>query len=290
MSTPSLVGTYDQALGNDRMLTKEDLHWLDYRYLGHILESVPGTYLREQNSAGQYSQLNIRGSDWRSIAFTADGRPLNDAATGIFNLFHFTTEYADRIEIITGPRAFLYGLNSTGGAINLLTKNYNSNRPFSKLNYSETGYNYQYSDGTFSQNISRKVNFTFGFQHQSTDGRFLNSAHEAWNARIKVRYNWSRDFNIILSEYHTATQTQLNGGVDYAQSGLVAGLDPLQSVLRNTDAYEKITRNDVDLSFVGTFLGDTTNVSMLTFYYSHNLREYRDEEDPFKSGTNRIFV
>lgn len=288
MSTPSLVGTYDRWLDSSQYLTKEDLHWLDYRYLGGILETIPGVQLREQNSEGQYSQLNVRGQDWRSIAFTMDGRLLNDPASGVYNLFHFTTEYADRIEVITGPRAFLYGLNSSGGAVNLITKNYNSNRAFSKLNYSESAWKYAYSDGTFSQNISRKVNVTFGFQHQGTEGRFPNSAHEAWNMRVKVRYNLSRDFNIILSEYLTSTQTQLNGGVDYAVSGPARSLDPLQATMRNTDAFEKISRNDVDLSLVGTIFGDTTNVSMLTLYYSNNLREYRDEET--KSPSNGLFI
>lgn len=290
MSTPSLVGTYDRSLGPDKVITKDDLHWLDYRSLGGILQGVPGTYVMDQNGAGQYDQLTIRGADWRSIAITMDGRLLNDPATGIFNLFHFTTEYADRIEVVTGPRAFLYGLNSSGGAINLVTKNYNSNRPFTKLNYSETGYNYQYSDGTFSQNVSRKVNFTFGFQHQGTDGRFPNSAHDAWNGRMKVRYNFSRDFNAILSEYHTSTRTQLNGGVDYARAGPAAGLDPFQTgFVKDAGAYEKITRNDVDLSLVGTFLEDTTNVSLLTFYYSHSIREYRDGEDLTSTANNRVF-
>jgi outer membrane cobalamin receptor len=290
MSTPSLVGTYDRSLDTSEVLTKEDLHWLDYRYLGDILESMPGTFVRDQNSAGQYNQLNIRGADWRSIAITMDGRLLNDPASGIFNLFHFTTEYADRIEIITGPRAFIYGLNSTGGAINLVTKNYNSNRPFTKVNYSETIYNAVCSDGTFSQNISRRVNFTFGFQHQSTDGKFPNSEHDAWNGRVKVRYNFSPDFNIILSEYHTTTETRMNGGVDYAKSGPVNGLDPFQATMKNLDSYEKITRNDVDLSFVGTFFGDSVNISMLTFYYSHSIREYRDEEDLTSSTANGFVV
>ncbi len=291
MSTPSLVGTYDRSLGPDKVITKDDLHWLDYRYLGGILESMPGTFVQTQNSAGQYDELSIRGVDWRSIAITMDGRLLNDPASGIFNLFHFTTEYADRIEVVTGPRAFIYSLNSTGGAINLVTKNYNSNRPFTKLNYSETGYNYQYSDGTFSQNISHKVNFTFGFQHQGTDGRFPNGAHDAWNARVKVRYNFSRDFNAILSEYHTSTHTQLNGGVNYALAGPAAGLALFQSaIMKDAGAYEKITRNDVDLSLVGTFLGDTTNVSLLNFYYSHSIREYRDGEDATSTATNQMFA
>ncbi|MEK7249164.1 MAG: putative porin, partial [Bacteroidota bacterium] len=253
MSTPSLVGTYDRSLDSTKFLTKEELNFLDYRYLGRILETIPGVFVRDQFSIGGYNQLNIRGVDWRGIAVTSNGRLLNEPASGIFNLFHFTTEYADRIEFITGPRAFLYGVNSTGGAVNLVTKNYNSNRALSKLNYTETSYNYQYSDGTFSQNISRKVNFTFGFQHQGTDGRYTSSAHEAWNMRVKLRYNLSKNFNIILSEYLTSTETQLNGGIDIDKTGILElAFDRIQAVVVNPDAFEKISRHDVDLSLVGT--------------------------------------
>ena len=53
MSTPSLVGTYDRWLDSSQYLTKEDLHWLDYRYLGWILGTIPGVPLREQNREGK---------------------------------------------------------------------------------------------------------------------------------------------------------------------------------------------------------------------------------------------
>jgi len=291
MSTPALVGTYDRSLDSTKFLTKEDLNFQDYRYLGGVLETMPGVFIRDQQSEGQYSQVNLRGVDWRGVAITANGRLLNDPASGIYNLYHFTTEYADRIELVSGPRAFLYGVNSTGGAVNLVTKNYNSNRPFSKINYTETAYNYAYSDGTFSQNISRKVNFTFGFQHQSTDGKFLASIHDAWNMRVKLRYNPSKKFNIILSEYLTHTQTDLNGGVDPVKTGIPTfAFDRIRAVMRNYDAYEKINRHDVDLSLVGTILGDTTNVTMLSLYYSTNLREYRDGPQRANYPSNDIII
>ncbi len=282
MSTPALVGTYDRSLDSSKFITKDDLNFLDYRYLGGILETLPGVFIREQFTPGAYNQLNIRGADWRAIAFTANGRLLNDPASGIFNLFHFNTEYADRIEFVSGPRAFLYGVNSSGGAINLITKNYNSNRAFSKINYTEAAYNYQYSDGTFSQNISRKINFTFGFQHQGTDGRYGNSAHTAWNMRVKLRYSLSKDFNIILAQYLTSTETQLNGGIDLNKTGVPAlAFDEIQAVVVNADAFEKLSRHDYELSLVGTVLGDSTNVSM---YYTTNFREYRDNEAFLPNG------
>lgn len=289
MSTPSLVGTLDRSLDSTKMLTREDLDFFDYRYFGGLLESFPGVFIREQFMIGGYNQLNIRGADWRGIAVLSNGRPLNEPASGVYNAFHFTTEYADRIELISGPRAFLFGVNSSGGAINVVTKNYNSNRAYTKINYTETANNYQYSDGTFSQNISRKINLTVGFQHQGWDGRFVNSADDAWNVRIKARYNVSQVLNIIFSEYLTRTQTQLNGGISLEKSGDVFfAFDRILAAPVNTESYEKISRHDVDLSLVGTLLGDTTNVSTLTLYYSSNLREYRDEENTTLANGVRI--
>jgi hypothetical protein len=281
MSMPSLVGTLDRFAEPSGIRTSEQLHWLDYRYLGGILESYPGVIMRDQESEGQYSQPTFDGVDWRGVSFTANGRPLNDPASGVFNMYYFTTEYADRIEVVTGPRAFLYGLASAGAAVNLVTKNYNSNKPFTKFNYSEGPYGYSTVDGTFSQNISRRTNITVGFQHQTTDGRYISEADDAWNVREKIRYNISRDLNLILSHYLTSTYTQMNGGVDITKSGGALPFDNTLAVLKQDSTYEKVTRNDVDITLLGTFLGDTSDVTSLTIYYSHTLREFRESEDPY---------
>lgn len=288
MSTPPLIGAYDRLLDSSDVITTEQRHWIDHRYLGDLLQQHPGVFVVHQGSEGQYDQLSVRGQDWRSIAVTSNGRLLNDPASGIYNLYYTANEYADRIEFVSGPRAFLYGLNSTGGAVNLVTKNYNSNRPLSRLNYTESGYNYSYTDGTFSQNISRRLNVTLGFQQQSTEGRFQNSAHEAWNVRGKLRYNLTRDINIILSEYFTQTTTQLNGGVNPALSPGTYAFDPILATMVNMESYEKVRRHDLDLSLVGTFFGDSVNLSALTLYYSNSKREYRDEED--RTTQNGIFI
>jgi len=288
MTTPSVVGTLDQWLDSSHVISRHQLPWLEYRYLGDILGHLPGVFVADQQSEGQYSRLSVRGSDWRSIAVMADGRPLNDPGSGIYNLFGFSTEYADRIELISGPRAFVYGLNGTGGTVNLLTRNFNTNRPLSCIAYSQSAYSYSRSDGFFSQNVSRRVNVTFGFQAQGTDGRFPNAVSEQWNSRLKIRYNPLRELNIIASHYFTSTQTELNGGVNLAASGTVDAFIPPLATMVNTDSYEKLTRNDVDLSLVGTFLGDTTSISTLTLYYSHQLREYRDEEN--RPSPNGIFL
>ncbi|MGB6647705.1 MAG: putative porin [Bacteroidota bacterium] len=284
---PSAVGSIDRSRDTTRLITHTRQNWLDYRYIGDLLENIPGVFVRNQHSAGQYNQINNRGADWRSVSVLANGRTLNDPASGIYNLFHMSSEYAERIEPITGPRAFLYGFNSAGGAVNVVTKNYDNVVPFTKVDYSESAYGYLYADGTYSQNVVRGLNFMLGFQTQTMDGRYANSSHAAWNVRAKLRYTLLPTLHVVLSEYFTSTRTDMNGGVDTRVTSPEDYFSPVRTTGVNLDSYEKISRHDVDLSLVGTFLG-AENVSALTFYYSRNLREYRDEEN--RSDPNGIYI
>ncbi len=276
---PPVIGTLDRRLDTNMVRSRNDLHWIDYTYLGDILQTFPGVWVRDPASPGQYSEPTFRGADWRSIGIMMDGRTMDDPASGIFNLSYLAPEYADRVEVITGPRAFLYGLNSTGGAVNLVTKNYNSNTPFTKFDYEQSAFNTESSDGTFSQNISRRLNVTLGFEHQGTSGRYLNSASEIWTGRGKIRYHVSENLNAILSGYLTSTNTDLNGGLDTSTAGSPLAFFPQQASVVNLTSYEKRSRNDIDLSFIGTFAGDTADVSRLTLYYSHDFRQYRSGEN-----------
>jgi outer membrane cobalamin receptor len=274
---PPLPPVFSIGADPSAALTNDQSVWFAPRYLGELLSTIPGVYVREQSSAGQYSQVNFRGSDWRGAGVLVDGRPMNDPATGIYNLYHFSLDNAEQVEAVPGIRSFLYGLNTAGGAINLVTRQFDSNRPFSRLVFSEGVYEYSFLDGTFSQNVSRPLNITFGFQHQSTAGRYSNSEHDAWNARARIRYRIADQLALILSWYYTSTKTQLNGGLEPSAAGLPSAFFPLETSVRNDDAYEKITRNDVDVALAGFFFDDSLSPTRLSFYYSNNFREYRDE-------------
>ena len=86
-------------------------------------------YIRDMGSPGQHNELTIGGVDERGIAFLVDGRSQADPITGTYNMILFPTDYIERIEFITGPEAMLYGMNSTGGAINIVTKSFYTNKP-----------------------------------------------------------------------------------------------------------------------------------------------------------------
>mgnify|MGYP003343465154 CR=1 FL=1 len=145
-----LVGSVDRTLGPEAAMSAEEIALLDYRTLTDLLSQLPGAFARDAASPGLGLGLTLRAGDARSIAILADGVPLNDPLTGMFNLSLYPTEQIDRIEVIPATRAFLYGRGASGGAVNLVSKSKKALIPQSRIRYSEGANGYGFIDGTVS--------------------------------------------------------------------------------------------------------------------------------------------
>jgi outer membrane receptor protein involved in Fe transport len=274
---PQGSGRLNLAEDSPDVMSVRDVEWFVPRFTGDLLWQIPGMYLADPSSTGQYVVPSLRGADWRAIQVLKNGRPLNDPGSGIYNLHYPQTSNFEVIEVVTGPRAFLFAPGSAGGAMNLVEYRRINPIPFSTLRYSQWAYGSTTSEGTVSQNLSRQTNLTLGFQFQGTDGRYVNAGHEQWNIHGAFRYHLRPDWSVTFSEEYTQTHTGLNGGIDMAATGSSRAFVPQQAVVRNTTAYEKVTRHDVDLALVGHLLADSTDLTTLSVYYTSVLREYRDE-------------
>lgn len=270
------------------MLTDTAAMWNEYSSLNDIIGPRGGFFIQDLGSIGQFSGLAIRGLDGRSVAFLHDGILLNEPLTGTYNSYWYQTEQIERVEIEQGTRAFLYGSNSTGGAINISTKSFKAIRPHSRIRYSESTYEQIFFDGRISQNLTRNLNLTGGVQRYVTDGRFLNSDYDAWGARFKARFNVSNRLNIFFSENYMQTQLGLFGGVKYGTTNPVSLFDRLQANIVSGDSYEKITRHDVQIGLAAELFGDTSDVTTLTAYYSTQLREFRNEDN--RPNPDTLFI
>jgi hypothetical protein len=285
---PRLVGTLDRTgrapgdLGFDRLL------WKAFRYPGDGLAWEQGIFLMDQTSEGQYTQASARGLDWRAVSASVDGRTAVDPATSLYNLYYASPANDERIEVITGPRAMLYGLRGAGAALNFVTANISSNRPYTSIEYVEGPDGYGVFDGVYSQNVTRHFSATLGVHRQTTDGRYANSNFDLWNVRAKLRYHITERLAILLSEHYTSAQTGLNGGINTVATGPADISNPRNAVVFNADSYDKVNRHDLDMTLVGSLTPDSTEVTRLTLFYSSSLREYRDEEN--RLDPNGVFL
>ncbi|HTK81840.1 MAG TPA: putative porin [Bacteroidota bacterium] len=261
------------------LVTDSSINFMDYTYSGSLLSMVPGVFIRSLASPGQHHGITIDGLDDRNIAFMSDGVLLNEPFTGTFDPYLYPTEHIERVEIITGPRAFLYGLNSTGMAVNFVSKNKKAIHASTRIRYQESSYGQGFVDGMFSQDIIRGLNMTAGAQHASYGGRYPNSDYDAWNGRMKLRYNVSNRLDFFASGMYNQTRLGLNGGIDISKTPDSTRYDRLLAVVADSNAYEKVTRYDLQVGMAGNFFADTTATTMLTLYHSTNFREYRDNEN-----------
>lgn len=108
---PAYVITREEIQNQGARTVREAL-----RYLPGL--NVDGTVGTEVNAL---SSAFIRGSNTAQVLVLLDGRPINNLATGGFDLSEITTEIVERIEVIPGGGSTLYGSSAIGGIINIIT-------------------------------------------------------------------------------------------------------------------------------------------------------------------------
>jgi len=282
-----LVGTIDKNLRTENIVSDSLINFGNYRYAGDLLSQFPSVLNFDFGSLGLQPDITIQGLGMREVSFLVDGIPLNDPLTGLYNPYLYPTEHIERMEIVQGTRSFLYGFNSTGGVINFVTKSKKAVHPYSHLRYSESGYGFGIVDGTVSQDIVRGLNITMGAQHTVYGERFQNENYDCWNARVKTRYNIDDKWNLFASEMYNQTLLGLNGGVDITATPDSLRFESLQAIVKNTNAYEKITRHDVQFGTAARLLPDSEAISTASVYFTSSVRGYRDlRNQQTSSGTS----
>jgi vitamin B12 transporter len=95
-----------------------------YNTLTEALNDVPGLHVSASGGPGGQASLFVRGTNSNHVLVLRDGMPINDASDpgGAFNFGVDTLSDIDRIEVIRGPMAALYGSGAIGGVINLISK------------------------------------------------------------------------------------------------------------------------------------------------------------------------
>ncbi|HEX3409459.1 MAG TPA: TonB-dependent receptor plug domain-containing protein, partial [Candidatus Binataceae bacterium] len=86
------------------------------------LREVPSMQVTQSGSPGTISDVSIRGSTAAQTLIMLDGVPVNDSATGSFDVSRLTTDNLDRIEVVRGSGGALYGSQAIGGVVNLISR------------------------------------------------------------------------------------------------------------------------------------------------------------------------
>ena len=106
-----------------QVITKENIKQAGVTTVADLLQQVAGIDIRRRGIAGTQADLYIRGGSFDQTLLLIDGIKLDDAQTGHHTLnLALPLEVIERIEIIKGPAARIFGQNAFTGAINIVTK------------------------------------------------------------------------------------------------------------------------------------------------------------------------
>jgi iron complex outermembrane receptor protein len=110
------------------IITSEDIKNSAAVTVADLLQQVAGVDIRRRGTGGSQADLYIRGGGFDQTLLLIDGIKMDDAQTGHHTMnAALPIEVIERIEIIKGPAARIFGQNAFTGAINIVTKNSLSN-------------------------------------------------------------------------------------------------------------------------------------------------------------------
>ncbi len=104
------------------VLDREDIVRSQARDMVDLLDGLPGVDLRNTGGEGKQTSMFLRGTNSGHVLVLVDGVRVNYIASGGAPWEHFPLSGVERIEIVRGPRASLWGADALGGVVNIITR------------------------------------------------------------------------------------------------------------------------------------------------------------------------
>jgi outer membrane cobalamin receptor len=193
---------------------------------GEALSAVPGAWV----STGQKNstELMLRGFTSKQVLVLVDGRPVNLPYYGDLDLSSLPVSNISKIKVIKGPAASLYGANTMGGVVNIVTKRTNQRKTGDLLlSYGDAetwnsvlnfGSRIEKLDFWFSAGKSRSDGFNLSDDFEAgrwEDGNLReNSDYDRFNLDGKLNYKLSSETDLSLSLGYFDAEKGLPGGVN----------------------------------------------------------------------------
>ena len=239
------------------------------------LKLVPGVRIDNQAN-GSRIHMSIRGqgilseNGLRGIKVLLDGIPLNDPTGFASDLYDVDWETVDKIEVLRGPAASLYGGGSNAGVLNIITMNGRKSKGLSGEVYSSFGSNNFWKAGGQILTSVANVDYRFSIARMMGDGYRTHSGFQGDNIYSKL--NWNPSPNVRL--------TQIFGVTNYYNEnaeGLTLDQVNQDPRLPNDDAIPKHEFQETNRVFGGivgnVLINDAQNISFNAFVRSTTYKE-----------------
>ena len=199
--------TADTSLASVSVITRKDLEASQAQTIVEVLQSVTGIHVSRTGGIGKSASVYLRGAESDHTLVLIDGVRASSATTGSYAWNSLSPEQIERIEIVRGPRASLYGSDAIGGVIQIFTRKnkrsqvqlgYGSNDT-SKTSISLAGgdkWKYSFNTGRLKSNgIPVRPNDTENRGYDNTHAAFSLSGNINTDNTLSLSINQSQGKN-----------------------------------------------------------------------------------------------
>lgn len=181
-----------------QIVTSEDIKKLGVTNVADALQQIAGIDVRRQGVNGMQADLYIRGGGFDQTLLLIDGIKVDDPQTGHHTLnLALPIEVIQRIEIVKGPAARIFGQNAFSGAINIVTKSASNNTLITKLQAGS--YDQFLAEVTGAINMENSSHLVH-FSKNISNGYRENTDFDNQNMFVKSQFNKNRvPINFIAS-------------------------------------------------------------------------------------------
>ncbi len=187
-----------EAEKTETVVSRDEINLLEKKDIGTALSLVPGVFHNRSLNWRQETGVTVRGYSLREVPIFLDGIPVSIPYDGYSDLSRFTTADVSSIHVAKGYSSVMYGHNTMGGAINIV-----SLRPRSALDASVIA-------GTATGNVKEL-------------GANVGTLQENWYLQAGVS-SYSRDYT-RLSENYVGTEAKTRGETGTPRSVNSDGFD-----------------------------------------------------------------
>lgn len=229
---------------NVTVITKKQIENSPATSIDELLQFYSGLDIRRRGSNGVQSDIGIRGSSFEQVLVLINGVRMNDSQTG-HNTFNipFDISAVERIEIIKGSSAKLYGQNVFAGVINIITKTSSQEQVTVK------------AQGGDFKTYDLSASGTFGTE------KFTNLFQVSSGASDGYRYN--TDYKI--QNYFYQNKLKISNGSIGLQAGFSEkkfGANGFYASPAYTNQYEEMQSSVVSLQYEQKFSNLSVNSSV----------------------------
>ena len=243
----------------------------DYRLwnIKDLTSIVPNMY--SASPGDDKNNTSIRG-----ITSTSYDQPVATYVDGVnqFRLDAYIPQLIDieRIEVLRGPQGTLYGRNSMGGVINIITKQpTNKTAGFGELNFGSYG-TQRYTAGVRTPLIKDHLYVGASVMYDARDGFYTNvfnnskfDVHNSFTGNYFVKYVASPKFSATFNLKH---YNRDNAGTFTLAPYDIAKVDSLKFKV-NYNAVAKVHDNTLNASATLNYFGEKVNITSITAYQSN---------------------